>query len=465
MVPTILLIEDNPDHQCHVARTLREADESFEVIVAETGRAGIRALDDQRIDCVVLDYKLPDTDGLHCLRAIREAHGDVPVVMLTGQGSEEVVLEAWRLGVTTYVRKHGLYPKDLLAQVREVLRRVEGAYTREQPRGQRLAWELRERFRREGIIGQSDALEEALVLAEQAAQCAGTVLLEGETGTGKELFARAIHAHGPRARAPFLAQNCAALPETLLECELFGCVRGAYTGADRARHGLFEAANGGTIFLDEIGEMPTSSQARLLRVLEDGVVRPLGSNDGRTVDVRVIAATNRDPLRSMRLGEFREDLYYRLHVLPIRLPPLRERHGDIRLLAAHFLRRHARAGSSLERFDERALRLLESYSWPGNVRELENEILRIQSGAPRDHQSVTPALLSPRLQGRAIGANVTEASLQDILDDDTRRIIRDRLQRFEGNRQRTAASLGITREWLWALMKRLGIMPPRKLDS
>ena len=464
MAATVLLIEDNEDHRRLLTRVLREADESFEVVTARDGRTGLKELGAQRVDCVVLDYHLPDTDGLRCLQAIREAHGDVPVVMITGDGSEEVVLEALRLGAADYVPKRGRYLLDLLVRVRTALKSVEE--TIETAAQRRLPWDARERYRREGIVGRSRVLEEALVLAEQAAQSRATVFLEGETGTGKELFARAIHAHGPRAKAPFLAQNCAALPETLLESELFGCARGAYTGADRPRRGLLEAAHGGTLFLDEVSEMPPTLQAKLLRVLQDGLVRPLGGSEARVVDVRVLAATNRDPVVAVQSGRLREDLYYRLSVLPIRLPPLRERRRDVPLLAMHFLAAiAAQEGRRLAAFEPRAMRILDAYSWPGNVRELQNEIHRIVVHASGDDREVTVAMLAPKLTQGELTAPDAPPTLRAVLDDATRRTIVERLQLHAGNRRATAKSLGVSREWLWAMMRRLGIdAPPRDGD-
>src|SRR5213594_1815724 len=309
MPPTVLLIEDSADTARLISGALHAASGHFEVPTASSGRAGMEYLAEHPVDCVLLDYRLPDLDGLECLRRLRRDHPEVPVVMITGAGSEELAVEAMKLGATDYVVKHGKYLVTVPVVVRGALGRRElertAAHCRSELRRSRrevcrLRRELRERYRLDGIVGESAAIEHALFLAERAAETRVTVLLEGETGTGKELFARAIHYHGPRARGPFLAQNCAALPETLLESALFGHIRGAFSGADRSHRGLFAEADGGTLFLDEIGEATASIQAKLLRVLEDGEVRPVGGESIRKVDVRIIAATNRDLEEAVR---------------------------------------------------------------------------------------------------------------------------------------------------------------------
>jgi transcriptional regulator with PAS, ATPase and Fis domain len=289
------------------------------------------------------------------------------------------------------------------------------------------------------------------------------VLIEGETGTGKELFARAIHYHGARARRPFLAQNCAALPESLVESELFGHARGAFTGAERAQRGLFEAADGGTLFLDEVGEASPAIQAKLLRVLQDGEVRPVGSDAARRVDVRVIAATNCDLAQAVRAGRFRRDLYYRLRVFPIRLPPLRERRQDVRLLALQLLRRFAaEAEKRIPGFEPSALRLLERYPWPGNVRELENEIQRVVLCA-EPGERITPDLLASWIaEGAPPAAADGARPLKEIVREVEAATIRARLREHGYHRAATARSLGITRESLWAKLRQLGFVLPRR---
>ncbi len=472
MPARILLIEDNAETARLLARAFGVAGDPFEVTAVYSARDGLRHLAEHPVDCVLLDYRLPDADGLESLRQIRHGHPDVPVVMITGAGSEEVAVEAMKLGASDYVVKHGKYLVTVPVVVRETLGRRElelaaaryrSALRSSRREVSRLRRELRERYRLDGIIGESAAIEHALFLAERAAQTRVTVLLEGETGTGKELFARAIHYHGAGARGPFLAQNCAALPEGLLESELFGHVRGAFTGAERARRGLFEEAHGGTLFLDEVSEASPAIQAKLLRVLQDGEVRPVGGESSRKVDVRVIAASNRDLGVAARDGRFRADLYYRLRVFPIRLPPLRERRGDIRLLALHLLERlSAEERKSLRGFDGRALRLLERYAWPGNVRELENEIHRLVLCA-EPGERLTPDLLAAWIvEGAPPAAADGTRRLKEIVHEVELATIRARLREHGYHRGATARSLGMTRESLWAKLRQLGFVPPRR---
>jgi two-component system response regulator AtoC len=468
----ILVIEDSPDTARLVAAALGDAD--FDAVTAPSARAGLQRLGQAEFDCVVLDYRLPDADGLKTLRRIRQAHPDLPVVVVTGAGSEEIAVEAMKLGATDYVVKHGKWLLTVPLVVREALgrRELERAATRYRKaltdtrrEVSQLRRELRERYRLEGIIGESQAIEQALVLAERAAQARITVLLEGETGTGKELFARAIHYHGPRARGPFLAQNIAALPETLLETELFGHVRGAFTGAERSRRGLVEEADGGTLFLDEVGEASPAIQAKLLRVLQDGEVRPVGSNVARKVDVRIIAATNRDLAQAVEEGRFRDDLYYRLRAFPVHLPALRERREDIALLAVHFLEQYARQeGKRVGTLDPAVLRAFERHAWPGNVRELQSEVHRLVLCAEPGAR-IGVDCLSPGIADGAPEAVRNGKALKEIVREVELATIRSRLRAHGGHRTATARSLGVTREWLWAKMRRLGIGSGRDDDG
>jgi len=312
----------------------------------------------------------------------------------------------------------------------------------------------------EGVLAHSPAMHRTLELVARAAGSRATVLLEGETGTGKEILARALHAGGPRRTRPFVAVNCAAFPDTLLESELFGHARGAFTGADRDKKGLFEVADGGTLFLDEIGETSRPLQAKLLRALQEREVRPVGGSHARAVDVRVVAATNRDLRRAASRGEFRDDLYYRLAVFPVRVPPLRERRQDILPLAEHFLALHGRRdGKPGCRLSPAASHLLVSYRWPGNVRELENEMQRVLALA-EPGEILSQTLLSERLAGGL--EPVTDdterpETLRESLDRVETWLLRRALERNEGRKTTTARELGLTREGLYKKLRRLGI--------
>jgi DNA-binding NtrC family response regulator len=456
--PTVLVIEDDAETRRLMRRVLEEA--AFTVVTEASAERGLAHLAAQGADCVLVDYRLLDMDGLTCVREIRGARPELPIIMVTGAGSQEVAVEAMKLGASDYVVKHRAYLRTVPGIVRAALGRSRlGDGPGDGRRAGRpvpaAAADVRVRYRAHGIIGDSEALARVVWSADRVARSKVGVLLEGETGTGKELLARAIHAESARAGEPFLAQNCAALPETLLESELFGHVRGAFTGAERSRPGLFVEADRGTLFLDEVGEMSPAMQAMLLRVLQDGIVRPVGGSATRRVDVRVIAATNRDLEAAERRGAFRSDLLYRLRGFTIRLPPLRERREDVPVLARHFLARWAASEAvTIGDLAPRTLACLASYAWPGNVRELEHEIHRLVLCADGE-RPIGPDLLPPEILGTTPGDG--ERPLREIVREVEAATIESRLRRYRYHRGRTARSLGVTREWLWAKMRKLGL--------
>jgi DNA-binding NtrC family response regulator len=346
----ILVVDDDAHTRDALGEALAASGDGWEIRFAATARDGLALAKAPDVRCVVLDYQLPGRDGLSILTELQRTRPELAVVMVTGYGSETVAVDAMKLGADDYVPKVGAYARGVPGAVREALaRRALAQLAADAASAATLARDLplpdaatRARFESDGFIVRSPAmLRIVAVLVRAAGSARGNVLIQGESGTGKELCARAIHTQGPRAARPFVAVNCAALPESLLESELFGHVRGAFTGADRDRQGLFEQAAGGTVFLDEIGEMTPTTQAKLLRVLQEREVRPLGATATRRIDVRVVSATNR-PLRQQKdTGDFRLDLYYRLSDYPIFLPALRERREDIAPLAEHFLARIA----------------------------------------------------------------------------------------------------------------------------
>ncbi len=389
MTATILVIEDDPKAARLLAETLRDTPDSFNVVTVASACAGLQYLANDIVDCVLLDYHLTHSDGASRLQEIRHGYPDVPVIVIAGTREEVITADVVKLGANVCVVEHGKHLLSLPSLVREALsqrHRIPNAAFRRSvsPASQETGKTRREAVGREalhGIIGTSQSIADIHCLIEQCAASDATVLIEGETGTGKELVATAIHRASARKRGPFLPVNCASIPEALLENELFGHARGAFTGADRDQPGLLKAAEGGILFLDEIGELPLGLQPKLLRVLDSGGYRPLGKTVGVKADARVVAATNRNLYQLVREGRFRPDLYFRLHVLSIRIPPLRERVEDIPLLVELFLDRHTRGHHP--QVTSAAMAQLIAAPWPGNVRELEYVVQRtvLRNGA------------------------------------------------------------------------------------
>ncbi|HEX3773869.1 MAG TPA: sigma-54 dependent transcriptional regulator [Polyangiaceae bacterium] len=369
--PKILIVDD----QLSMAETLADglSEQGFEAIALASSKEAAKRLENEHFDALVTDLRMPQIDGLELLKISRRHAPGRPVIVMTAYSAVESAIESIRQGAFHYLTK----PFKLDELVLFLNRALEDSRLRHETAVLRSA--LRERFGLSNVVGQSEAMRALGELVLRIAQASSPVLLTGETGTGKGLIARAIHAHGPRASGPFVAVNCAALPENLLESELFGHVKGAFTGAASNRTGLFADADGGILFLDEIGEISAALQAKLLRVLESGSVRPVGANKEQTIDVRVVAATHRDLHERVASGAFREDLLYRLDVVSIEIPPLRHRQEDIPVLLAYFLER-ARAKhpeSPVRGFSKAALERLLDHRWPGNVRELEHLVERV----------------------------------------------------------------------------------------
>ncbi len=367
----VLVVDDNLEMAQSICDNL--ARHGFEAEAVGSGKAAISRFGEAPFDAVLTDLRMADVDGLEVLDALKKADPEVPVIIMTAFGAIESAIEAIQRGAYHYVAKP--FKMDV---VRLLLERACGERAL-RGENRQLRETVTQRFSFERLIGQSEGMRQIFGLAERFAQAPSPVLILGETGTGKELVARAIHQTGPRGKGPFLAVNCAAVPESLLESELFGHTRGAFTGAVQVRRGLLVEADGGTLLLDEIGDMPLPLQAKLLRVLETGEARPVGSDTARRVNVRFVAATHRDLGERTRAGEFREDLFFRLKVLSIRIPPLRDRKEDIPLLAQHFLElsRSRNPTSVVTNLSAGAMRELLAHSWPGNVRELEHTIERL----------------------------------------------------------------------------------------
>ncbi|MCI0548757.1 MAG: sigma-54 dependent transcriptional regulator [Candidatus Rokubacteria bacterium] len=443
----LLVVDDEPSARSTLALLLRKR--RHEVAEAENVTEAVRRLREERFDLVVTDLRMPDGDGLDVLRAARAHAPDTDVILLTAYAGWESAKEAIQLGALDYFEK-GREPDELFHRIDKALE--EHALRRE---NQNLRAQLGERYGLPGLVARSPQMQDVLALVARVAPTDATVLIEGESGTGKEVIAKAVHHASARARAPFVAVNCGALPETLLESELFGHVRGAFTGATQNKRGLVEEAHGGTLFLDEIAEMAPSLQVRLLRVLQSGEVRPVGATSAAIVDVRVLAATNRDVAAMIREGSFREDLFYRLNVINLVLPPLRERREDIAALAEHFLDRWREKQGRDLRLGADALEHLLRYPWPGNVRELENAIERTAILARGD--TIRPEDLPPQVvAGLTLGS--APALPRPVTLAEAERIqILQTLERFGGNHSRTAGALGIGRTTLWRKLKEFGL--------
>ena len=428
--------------------------EGYTVEMAPEGDSGLERIDRFSYDLVLLDLALPGKNGLEILHLIRERHPDLPVIMITAYGKVDNVVEAIRTGAQNFVQKPWDNEK-LLADIRSAIARFHAEEENVQ-----LKRALKQRYNFENIVGKSEAMLGIFDLVAQVAPSRSTVLIQGESGTGKELIAKALHANSPRRDKPFVPVNTGAMPSDLLESTLFGHTKGAFTSAIATKKGLFEVANGGTLFLDEIATMGMDTQAKILRVLQDRRFMQLGGISEIQVDVRIIAATNVDLRQAVREGKFREDLFYRLNVITIDLPPLRSRREDIPLLAAHFLKRYSdENGLLLRSLSPDAIRALVDYDWPGNVRELENVIERgvvLSSG-----QTINSDLLPGHLTGRSYSSSLLEhnpnASLFDIIEDIERRIIVDKLERSNWNQTEAAEQFRIPLSTLNQKIKRLNI--------
>jgi DNA-binding NtrC family response regulator len=444
MATRIWVIDDDAASRELLARVL--AARGREVTQLGDGREALARLAAEGApDLVVSDIRMAEVGGLEVTEAFHRDAPDTPVILVTAFGNVDGAVEAIRRGAFDYVSK----PYDVDAVQLTAARALEQRRLAAENRA--LRTQLRDKYRLENAVGRSEAMLHVFKTAARVAASGATVLILGESGTGKELVARAIHAASPRAAAQFVPVDCGAIAEGVLESELFGHVRGAFTGAQAARRGLFEEAGGGTIFLDEIGDVGPGLQARLLRALQEGTIRRVGANDAIPVDVRVVAATNKDLEAAVKAGRFREDLYYRLNVVTLRIPPLRERREDVPLLAEHFAAKHGRGEAAA--ISPEARELLQAYDWPGNVRELENVVARALALNPSG--VVVPADLPDRIRGGsaepARGLPLPPG-FRPTLDDLSRRYAALVLAECGGNKTRAAELLGIDRKTLYRIL-------------
>jgi len=450
--PRILIVDDEAAIRESLQTLLTL--EGFAVDLAPGGSTGLDLLARNHYDLLLLDLALPGESGIDLLPRIVALRPSLPVIMITAFGTVGNVVEAIRAGAENFIQKPWDNEK-LLADIRTAIARH-----RAEEEVVQLRRALKLRYNFENIIGKSEPMLRLFDMVAQVAPSRSTVLIQGESGTGKELIAKALHANSPRRDKPFVPVNTGAVPSDLLESTLFGHVKGAFTSAVSAKKGLFEVANGGTIFLDEIGTMGLDMQAKILRVLQDRRFMHLGGVEEIQVDVRIIAATNIKLLQAVKEGRFREDLFYRLNVISLDLPPLRNRREDVPLLAAHFLKFYAEENGFPPRsLSSEALRILMDYDWPGNVRELENAMERgvVLSTGP----VIPPELLPAQLTGNTYSANLLDhrpdASLFDIMEEIERRILSDRLERCNWNQTEAAEYFKIPLSTLNQKIKRLNI--------
>ncbi len=449
MMKRVLIADDEKNMRWVLGQSLTS--EGYEVVEAADGKEALASVDEQVPDIMVLDHKMPAPDGMEVLRRIRSKGLAFPIIMLTAHGNVETAVEAMKAGASEYLTKpfdleelklridHSLQVGEMAAEV------------------QRLREELDKDYDIDGIVAADTRMLEVLETVRTVAPTTATVMVNGESGTGKELIARAIHRLSPRATKPFVSVSAGALPETLLESELFGYEKGAFTGAVQAKPGRFEMANGGTLFLDEVGDLTPGVQVKLLRVLQERHFERLGGTRTIEVDVRIVSATNRDLQVLIADGEFREDLYYRLNVVPIDLPPLRQRPSDIPRLVAHFMEKF---NAGAKRISPDALKLLSEYQWPGNIRELENTIERMVILSKGDEITIDdlPAEVRAGLRATvpvAAGWSLPEdgLSLEEVELD----LVRQALDRAGGNTPKAAKLLGLTAKTLEVRMQRFGL--------
>lgn len=445
-----VLIIDDEELLCNsMERQMRP--HKIKVFCAQKPEDGINILKEHEIDVVFLDVRLPGMNGLEVLSLIKERWQDIPVIMMTAYGTVPDAVQAMKLGAMDFIQKpfeplelpllmvsKGIQQKRLIQRVTLLQKEVE------------------ERYRFENIIGKSQRMQDIFDTIRKLASSESTILIRGESGTGKELIARAIHYNSPRKKGPFVAVDLGSLAENIIESELFGHVRGSFTGAHSDNKGLFRAADGGTIFLDEVGNIPLPVQARLLRVLQEREVKPVGSYQPIRVNVRVIAATNKNLEDSVKKQEFREDLYFRLKVVPIEIPPLRERREDIPLLIQHFVAKHGGEGSKLK-FSPQASELLMNYDWPGNVRELENLIERLL--ALTGNETV---IKESDLPQEIRNYQIVSSSKPVSLDDYEKAAVERAIAEAQGDVEKAAQILGVGKSTLYRKMKIHGIAVSRK---
>jgi two-component system, NtrC family, response regulator HydG len=445
----VLVVDDDEPHAVAVAESLERV--GYDCVVATSGAEGLKLIEEQVFDIIITDLIMEGVGGLEVLAKAKRELPDAEVVILTGHSTIKTAVTAIQAGASTYLTK----PLDI-NELRTATEKASQSQ-RLQRSNIELQKQLNEKFGFEGVIGNSVAMHSVVAKLRQIAPTSASVLITGESGTGKELVAKALHVNSPRKNKPFVPLNCAELSENILESELFGHVKGAFTGADRDRIGRFQYANGGTLFMDEIGDMPIPIQIKMLRVLETGEIVRVGTNDPIKVNVRLISATNRELGDAIASGKFRQDLYHRLKVVSIKLPPLRERRDDIPLLLEHFLRTLSAAhGKSIVAITPAVRKVLMSYSWPGNVRELKNTIesmVVIDADGRLDLDDLTEDLQSATALGTGNGSGGVDSLVGRSIEEIEKHYIAETLKLTSGNREETAKLLGIGERTLYRKLK------------
>ena len=439
----VLIVDDEPSIRDVLSQAL--SDKNFQCTASQSGEEALQILKKGKFPFVITDYKMPGMDGLALLKAIREFDPDVCVVMLTAHGTIEKAVEAMKIGAYDFLTK----PIDI--RLVQVLAERVFEYVNLKKQLSKMQAEIKSKYSFANLIGKSEKMQHIYTIVERVADTEATVLIEGESGTGKELLANAVHYNSHRSKGSLIKVDCGTLPENLLESELFGHEKGAFTGAIKQKIGRFELADGGTLFLDEIANMNLSLQQRLLRVIQERQFERVGGTRTIKVDVRILAATSKNLEQAVQAGDFREDLFYRLHVVPIKLPPLRERSEDIPILAAHFLNKFAEQNKrSIKDFSLEAFRVFMEYNWPGNVRELENTIEYAVVMCRDD--SIGLQDLPPRIYGRKDRLTKTY-----LLSENEKHLITEVLERTKFNIKRSAELLGISRTTLYSKMEKHGV--------
>ena len=453
-IPKVLVIDDEPLMRVSITDTLKG--QGHPVRSAEDGAQGIQMLREDSYDVLITDLRLPKYDGLQILQECKKVSPDTTVILITAYATVESAVGAMKQGAYDYLTKPFIMD-ELLFMIERLIREKQLVWE-----NQRLRQEISQSYALEDLVGKSPPMQELFNLINILAKTDSTTLIQGETGTGKELVARAIHQRSPRQNCPLIKVNCAAIPESLLETELFGHEKGAFTSAIKEKKGKFELAEGGSIFLDDIDDLPLSLQGKLLRVLQEKEYERVGGTETIKINVRVISATKRDLKAEVEKGVFRDDLFYRLNVVPMVLPPLRDRREDIPLLVQHFLARYnARTGKKIKSISPEGLSPLLGYHYPGNVRELENIMERAVVLCPPDQDEIPAQCLPPELQGTSTAPRTLPREgfrpLNDAIKEYEKDYIRQVLRACNGQKGRAAERLGISRKCLWEKIKALGL--------